>query len=89
VRQSVDAADDRLKELLGSDLHDDVLHAEALALLRAHPAMGEARRRTNAVPREAQELLAPLVIGLAADSPARDAIAALSALVESVVNRAG
>ena len=36
-------ADARLLELLGSDLTDDALHAEALALLRAHPAMAEAR----------------------------------------------
>jgi len=91
VRQSVDPADDRLKELLGSgfDLRDDALHAEALGLLQAHPAMGQARERTNNVAREAQELLAPLAIGLTAGSPADDAITALSALVESVVNRSG
>ena len=91
VRQSVDPDDDRLKELLGSrfDLRNDVLHAEALGLLRAHPAMGQARERTNDVAREAQELLAPLAVGLPAGSPAVDAIMALSALVESVVNRAG
>ena len=89
VRQSVDPADDRLKVLLGSDLRDDSLHAEALTLLQAHPAMGEARERTNAVAREAQELLTPLAIGLPADSPAQEAITALAALVESVVNRAG
>jgi heptaprenyl diphosphate synthase len=92
ARQSVDPADDRLRLLLNGDrgdLHDDVLHAEALALLRAHPAMAEARERTNAVARDAQELLAPLANGLPADSPARDAIAALVALVESVVNRVG
>jgi heptaprenyl diphosphate synthase len=94
VRQSKDPADDRLKELIGAgsavraDLRDDALHAEALALLRAHPAMHEARERTNAVAREAQELLAPLALGLLADSPAHDSFTALSALVESVVNRA-
>ena len=91
VRQSTDPADDRLKELVGagSDLRVDARHAEALGLLRAHPAMGEARERTKTVAREAQELLAPLAIGLPADSPAQDSITALSALVESVVNRAG
>jgi len=91
VRQSVDPADDRLKELLGSDhdLHDDALHAEALGLLQAHPAMGQARERTNSVARETQELLAPLAVGLPAESPARDALLALSALVESIANRAG
>lgn len=91
VRQSIDPADDRLKELLGSDydLHDDALHAEALGLLQAHPAMGQARERTNNVARETQELLAPLAIGLPAESPARDALLALLALVESIANRAG
>jgi len=91
VRQSIDPADDRLKELLGSDydLRDDALHAEALGLLQAHPAMGQARERTNNVARETQELLAPLAIGLQAESPARDALIALSALVEGIANRAG
>ncbi|MHB1472035.1 MAG: polyprenyl synthetase family protein [Dermatophilaceae bacterium] len=91
VRQSTDPADDRLKELLGAgyELRDDALHAEALGLLRAHAAMGQARERTNNVAREAQELLALLAVGLPAGSPAGDAIGALSALVESVVNRAG
>ena len=91
VRQSNDPADDRLKELLGagSDLRDDALHAEALGLLRAHPAMDEARERTNAVALEAQELLAPLASRLPAHSPAHDSVTALSDLVEGVVNRAG
>jgi heptaprenyl diphosphate synthase len=89
ARQSLDPADDRLKILLDSDLRDDSLHAEALALLRAHPAMGEARQRMNAVAREAQELLAPLATGLGARSSAREAITALSDLVEGVVNRVG
>jgi heptaprenyl diphosphate synthase len=95
VRQSTDPADERLKELIGGgsglrgDLRDDGLHAEALALLRAHPAMGQARERTNDVARAAQELLAPLAVGLPAGSPAQDAMTALSALAESVVNRAG
>src|SRR5665647_2933986 len=81
-------ADDRLKELIGPgcDLRNDALHAEALGLLQAHPAMGQARERTDSVARETQELLAPLAIGLPAGAPAADAIAALSALVESVVN---
>jgi len=91
VRRSIDPADDHLKELIssGSDLRDDALHAEALGLLRVHPAMHEARERTNAMAREAQELLTPLASGFPADSPAHDSITALSALVESVVNRAG
>ena len=91
VLQSKDPADDRLKELLGagSDLRVDALHAEALGLLRAHPAMDEARERTNAVALEAKELLAPLASRLPAHSPAHDSVTALSALVEGVVNRAG
>jgi heptaprenyl diphosphate synthase len=89
ARQSVDPSDDRLMVLLDSDLRDDSLHAEALALLRAHPAMDEARQRMNAVAREAQELLAPLAAGLGASSPVREAATALSDLVEGVVNRVG
>jgi heptaprenyl diphosphate synthase len=89
VLQSNDPADDRLKELLGAatDLRDDALHAEALRLLRAHPAMDEARVRTNAVASEAQQLLAPLADLLPAGSPARDSVSALSDLVAGVANR--
>ena len=43
ARTSTDPADARLLELLDADLTDDVLHAEALSLLRAHPAMNRAR----------------------------------------------
>ena len=89
ARSSIDPSDNRLKDLLDSDLHDDVLHAEALSLLQAHPAMGEARQRTNVVAQEAQELLAPLALGLPASSPAREAISALADLVDGVVNRVG
>jgi len=93
VRQSTDPADDRLKELVGGDsgvggLRDEALHSEALGLLRAHSAMDEARERTNAVALEAQQVLGPLASGLAG-SGAQDCVAALSALVASVVNRAG
>ena len=38
-----DPADARLRSLLAGDLSDDAPHAEALALLRAHPAVDEAR----------------------------------------------
>ena len=93
VRQSTDPADEHLRRLLDGDLgdlrEDDALHAEALGLLRAHPVMGQARERTNAVARQAQQLLAPMAVGLAAGSPPHDAMSALSSLVESVVNRAG
>jgi heptaprenyl diphosphate synthase len=43
ARASTDPADARLLELLAADLTDDQLHAEALDLLRKHPAMQEAR----------------------------------------------
>jgi heptaprenyl diphosphate synthase len=89
VRQSQDPADDRLKQLLNADLRDDALHAEALGLLRAHPAMLEARERTNTVAREARCLLVPLASALPAQSPAHDSVTALSALVAGVVNRVG
>ncbi|GAA4606144.1 polyprenyl synthetase family protein [Actinoallomurus liliacearum] len=43
VLRSVADEDARLRELLDSDLTDDARHAEALTLLRAHPAMDRAR----------------------------------------------
>ncbi len=43
ARASTDPADARLLELLGADLTDDDLRAEALDLLRRHPAMEQAR----------------------------------------------
>ena len=43
ARAAQDPADRRLLELLDADLTDDGLHAEALDLLRKHPAMDEAR----------------------------------------------
>jgi heptaprenyl diphosphate synthase len=91
VRQSNDPADDRLKHLLSadSDLRADALHAEALALLRAHPAMREARQRTSTVAQQAQELLAPLARALPAHCAAHDSVTALSDLVGGVVNRVG
>jgi heptaprenyl diphosphate synthase len=41
--RSGDRDDERLHELLTADLTDESLHAEALGLLRAHPAMEAAR----------------------------------------------
>ncbi len=63
ARASTDHADARLLELLGADLTDDALHAEALGLLRAHPAMDEARAYVVARAREAKSLLAALPAG--------------------------
>jgi heptaprenyl diphosphate synthase len=76
---SKDPADARLQELLGADLTDDALHAEALGLLRRHPALDEARAFVQARADEARALLAPLP-----DIPAR---AALEALCDLVVSR--
>ncbi len=81
ARASTDPADSRLRELLSLDLRDDELHAEALSLLRANPALDRVRDTTRTVGREATQVLAPL-----ADS---DAKAALLALVTSVVDRVG
>lgn len=58
--------DRRLAELLDpavSDLAEDTLHAEALALLRAHPALERAREHVVGEARRAKELLAPLAQG--------------------------
>jgi len=75
-------ADARLRELLTSaDLTDPVLHAEALGLLRANPAMQEARadlRRWAGIAREQ-------IAGLP-DVPARTAF---EGLCEYVVERTG
>ncbi|HYJ70281.1 MAG TPA: polyprenyl synthetase family protein [Nocardioidaceae bacterium] len=76
---STDPADARLHELLRTDLTDDALHAEALGLLRRHPAVDEARGFVQARADEARAMLAPLP-----DIPAR---AALEALCDLVVSR--
>ncbi|MFF3344659.1 polyprenyl synthetase family protein [Streptomyces sp. NPDC002779] len=75
------AEDIALCELLDSDLTDDVRHAEALAALRAHPALEQARRDTVRYAQDARASLAPL--------PECDAKAALMELCDAVVHRAG
>jgi len=67
--------------LLDEDLTDEARHAEALARLRAHPALEEARRDTIRYADEARTTLAPL--------PDCAAKTALSALCDAVVHRAG
>jgi heptaprenyl diphosphate synthase len=69
ARASARPEDGRLLQLLDSDLGDDGLHAEALALLRAHPAMAEARAYVIARAQEAKALLAALPEG-----PVREAL---------------
>ncbi|WP_134765464.1 polyprenyl synthetase family protein [Nocardioides sp. 1609] len=61
---STDPADARLHDLLRADLaHDDALHAEALDLLRRHPAIDEARAYVVARAQEAKALLDVLPVG--------------------------
>jgi heptaprenyl diphosphate synthase len=76
---STDPADARLKELLGSDLTDDALHAETLELLRAHPAMAQARADVQTWADDARAVLANLP-----DVPAREI---LEYLCDAVVDR--
>jgi heptaprenyl diphosphate synthase len=72
--------DVRLRELLRLDLStDDALHAEALRLLRRHPALEHARRETLRYAEEARALLAPL--------PDCAAKSALEGLCDSVAIR--
>ncbi|MEW2510083.1 polyprenyl synthetase family protein [Streptomyces sp. NPDC046870] len=75
------AEDVALCALLDSDLSDDARHAEALAALRAHPALEQARRDTVRYAQEARAALAPL--------RECDAKAALIELCDAVVHRAG
>jgi heptaprenyl diphosphate synthase len=74
-----DPADARLRELLQLDLADDDLHAEALRLLRKHPALERARRETLRYAEEARALLDPL--------PECPAKAALQGLCDAVAIR--
>jgi heptaprenyl diphosphate synthase len=79
---SQDPADARLHTLLRSDLgHDEAALTEALGLLRAHPALEQARQDTHAVARSAVDALAGL--------PESEARTALEALATSVVTRVG
>jgi len=63
AKASTDPADARLLELLDADLTDDSLHAEALALLRKHPAMDQARAYVVGRAEEAKRLLEVLPEG--------------------------
>jgi heptaprenyl diphosphate synthase len=79
AQRSTDPADARLLELLGSDLTDDAAHAETLALLRAHPAMDQARAYVLERTTEAKAKL-----GVLPDGPVR---AALEAFADVVATR--
>jgi heptaprenyl diphosphate synthase len=76
---SGDPADQRLIALIDGDLTDDARLAEALALLRVHPAMQAARDDLRRVATDARSVLSPLP-----DGPTR---AALESLCDSVVLR--
>ncbi len=68
--------DQRLRQLLSGPIADDVDHAEALARLRAHPAMDAARAEVRSRADSARALLAGLP-----ESPATEALHALCDLV--------
>ncbi|QLQ09540.1 MAG: polyprenyl synthetase family protein [Nocardioidaceae bacterium] len=76
AQTSGDPADVRLLELLDADLTDDTLLAEALELLRAHPAMDQARIYVMELARQAAGLLEVLPQG-----PVRDALDAFADLI--------
>ncbi len=76
ARASTDPGDARLLELLAGDLTDDAPHAEALALLRAHPALDQARAHVVARAHEAKQLLAVLP-----DGAVREALEAFADIV--------
>jgi len=76
ARAAARPEDARLLDLLDSDLGDDARHAEALSLLRAHPAMAEARAYVIARAQEAKSLLAAVPQG-----PVRSALENFADLV--------
>lgn len=79
VERSERPEDARLKELIGSDLSSDEALAEAIGLLRAHPAIEEARAEVRRRADNARGHLAGL-----AEGPAKEA---LMALCDQVVTR--
>ncbi|AWK10571.1 geranylgeranyl pyrophosphate synthase [Streptomyces spongiicola] len=85
LREQADAhgrrEDLELVELLSGDLTDDARHAEALARLRVHSALAQARRDTVRAAQEARAMLEAL--------PECIARAALEELCDAVVHRAG
>lgn len=81
ARQSTSPEDARLIELTAGPIHDDADHAEALALLRGHAAMGRARAEARRWADEARSAALTLPAG-----PSRDA---LVILCDYVVDRSG
>ena len=81
ARTSIDPQDQTLIGFLDGPIPDDLDHAEALRLLRAHPALEAAREEARRWATDARRTLAPLPD----ESPRR----ALEALCDYVVNRTG
>ncbi len=79
ARASQDPADARLRDLLDADLSVDADLAEALSLMRAHPAMIDARAEIARRAKVAKGYLDPL--------PDGEARAALAALCDAVISR--
>jgi len=75
-RASTDPADARLLELLAQPLTEDADVNEALALLRVHPAMDQARAYVLDRATEAKALLSALP-----DGPVRSALEAFADVV--------
>jgi heptaprenyl diphosphate synthase len=76
AQASTDPADARLLELLSGELTDDDLHAEALDLLRKHPALDQARAYVVARATEAKQHLSAVPQG-----PVRAALEAFADIV--------
>jgi len=82
AKESPDPGDARLRELLATDLAaDPAAHAQALALLRVHPALDRARATTRALGTDALAAVRAL--------PDSEARRALEALVDGVIDRVG
>ena len=81
VLYALRSGDASLVSLLTGSLDDDGRHAEALAALRAHPALGEARATLETYAAEAK--------AIAGELPDTSARAALVALADFVVARTG
>lgn len=79
--ESTDPESARLRELLQTELENDALHAEALGLLRVHPAMDRARAVMLEWADKARAELATL--------PAIPARQALESFTDLVVSRSG
>lgn len=74
--RSEDPGDDRLKALVSGPIADDGDHAEALTLIRRHPAMDEARAYVLGLAREATRQLDVLE-----DGPVKEALVAFADLI--------